>query len=111
MRNYKKILPVILLVVSFFSAFLNYDIYEYIVIGNCVGYSLFVDVYFILDLSINKKYCTLVRLSPLGLMFINLVDIIGFYFDENFYNFWYVVSISSVVFFLSFLFYIQKIFK
>lgn len=108
MKKYINLLPVILLVASFLSAFVNYN---YVVIGNLFGYSISTNLLFILYFSTNKKFCSLIRLSPIGLILMNVVDIVGFYFDDNFYNFWYVVSISSVVFFLSFLFYIQKIFK
>lgn len=102
------LVPVILLVVSFVSAFLSYNNYGYVILGNVSGYSLIVDYALIGVFTINKKYCYLTRLAPIGLVALNTIDIIGFYCNFNFYNFWYVVITSFIVFLLSIIFYLNK---
>ena len=90
------VIPIILLVVSFVSAFFEYDIYTYILLGNLGGYSLLTNLSFIGIYTLNKKYCYLTRVAPLGLIVLNIIDIIGFYLDEHFYNFTYVVVSTSL---------------
>ena len=102
------LVPIFLLIVSFISAFLEYSNYGYIILGNISGYSLFVDYAFIGIFTLNKRYCTLTRLTPIGLVIINTIDIIGNYLDRDFYNFWYVVVTCSMVLLLSIIFYINK---
>ena len=113
MRNifikYKHLLPVILLVASFFSIFFKYDLYGYILLGNFVGWSILVSLYFIFEFTLNKKYCLISRISPVGLLMINIIDVIGYYFDENFYNFWYVLTTCSFIFSLTIIHYLKKI--
>jgi len=102
------LIPIILLVVSLISAFFEYTNYGYIILGNTFGYSLFVNYAFIGIFTLNKKYCLLTRLTPIGLVIINTVDIIGTYINPNFYNFWYVVVTCSLVLLASIIFYINK---
>lgn len=109
LKRYAYMLPIIMLVASFVLAFIDLkNNQNYVVAGNILGYSLATDILFFLYFSTEKKYCILTRVSPIGLLLMNCVDIIGFYFYENFYNFWYIISINFIVFFLSILFYITK---
>ncbi len=104
-------LPIFLLVASFFSVFFKYTVYFYVIAGNTVGYSITTNLFFILYFSTNKNNCFITRISPIGLLAINIVDIIGFYFDDNFYNFWYVVTVCSCVFVLSFIHLVNRLMR
>lgn len=102
------LVPIILLLASLVTAFWNYSIFGYIIIGNTFGYSLFVNYAFIIIFTLNKNYCVLTRLTPIGLVIINIIDIVGSYMDRSFYSFWYVVATCGIVFLLSLLYYINK---
>lgn len=107
--KYKHLLPVFLLVASFLSIFFKYDLYGYILLGNCVGWSILVSLYFIFEFTFNKKYCLISRISPVGLFSLNLIDVIGYYCNDNFYNFWYVLIVCSLIFSLSIIHYLNTI--
>lgn len=110
-KKYKYLLPIFLLVASFLSIFFKYDIYGYVLLGNLIGWSIPISVYLVLDFTIDNNYCFITRLSPVALLLLNLIDIVGFYFDENFYNFTYVVVVTSIVFSLSLIHHIKKMKK
>ncbi len=93
LKQYVYLLPIVLLVASLLSVFFDYN---YVVVGNLVGYSIATNVLFLLHFYYGK-YCWFTRLSPIGLIAINIVDIIGNYMEEEFYNFWYVIVIFSVI--------------
>src|SRR6476620_11692786 len=106
MKRYIYLLPFILLAVTFVSAFIDYN---YVIVGNIAGYSIVTNIFFIYYFTFRKKFCTLTRLSPVGLLFINIFDIVGHLFcGYDFYNFWYIVITTAIVLFLSFLFYIKN---
>lgn len=90
-----SLIPIALIFISFLSCFFNYN---YVIIGNIVGYSIFTNFVFVSYFSLNKRYCNIIRLAPVGLLIINIIDIIGYYFDSRFYDFWYVVVTSTFTF-------------
>lgn len=109
--KYKYMLPVLLLVASFLSVFFEYNLYGYILIGNFIGWSIPTSLYFVFEFTLNKKYCLISRLSPVGLLLLNIIDVIGYWFDEKFYNFWYVLIVASLVFSISFIHFSNKLMK
>jgi hypothetical protein len=114
MRKYIYLLPFILLAVAFVTAFVDESNFTYyIIVGNTAGCSIVTNILFVYYFTFTKKFCILTRLSPVGLLFINLFDIIGHLFcGYGFYNFWYIVITVSMVLFLSILFYIKnKLYK
>lgn len=100
-RKTAFIVPITLLAVSFISAFINYTLNGYILLGNTSGYSLLVDYAFLAFYTFNKKYCDLTRFSPIGLIIINTIDIIACFLDPSFYtqySFWYTTITSAIIF-------------
>jgi len=114
MKRYLYLLPITLLAVAFASAFVDNDNFNYYVIaGNSAGCSIVTNILFIYFFTLNKNFCILTRLSPVGLLFINFIDIIGrLLCGYDFYSFWYIIITSAMVLFLSILFYIKnKLYK
>ena len=85
LKKYKKILPTLLLLVSFCLFFFNYN---YIVFGNLFGFSILVSLSF-LDNFFDRTNNIIVRLSPFFLIIINIVDIIGVFLSYKIYSFLY----------------------
>jgi hypothetical protein len=98
------LLPIILLIVTLLSIFIRCD---FVIVGNIVGYSIATNVAF-LYLFYRDKYCWFTKLSPIGLIIINLVDIMGNFVSDKFYNFWYVVTVFTVIIFLTLILEINK---
>lgn len=96
-----------MLVVSFLSVFIDLN---YVVAGNLIGYSIITNIVFFY-IFYYGNYCWFTKLSPIGLILINIVDIIGFYFPK-YYSFWYTIIIFSVILTLTLIFELNKrIFK
>ncbi len=93
------LVPILCLIVSFISVFTNYSIVQnsYLILANTGGYSLIIDYSLVSHFTLRKKYCYLTRLSPIGLIVLNIIDIVGFYTTKNFYNFWYTVITCAIV--------------
>ncbi len=104
LKQYIYLLPILLLGVDFLSLFVNLN---YIVAGNIAGYSIITNIVFIY-IFYYSNYCWLTKLSPFGMILINLVNIIGNYVDDKFYNFWYVITIFSVLLTLTLILEINK---
>lgn len=103
-KQYIYLLPIIMLVASFLSAFIEYN---YVIAGNVLGYSLLTNLLFFYFFYYGD-YCIFTRLAPIGLIAINIVDIIGVFISDKFYNFWYVITIFFVILTLSMIFEIKK---
>jgi hypothetical protein len=93
LKQYIYLLPIIMLVADLLSLFVPFN---FTVMGNIVGYSLVTNVLFFLHFYYGD-YCWFTRLSPIGLCTINLVNIVGNYISDEFYNFWYVITILFVI--------------
>jgi hypothetical protein len=93
LKQYIYLLPIILLVVDILSLFIDLN---YTVVGNIAGYSIITNIIFIYVFYYGN-YCWFTRLAPFGMMAINLVNIIGNYLSDSFYNFWYIITIFCVI--------------
>lgn len=92
-KQYIYLLPIIMLVADLLSLFIDFN---YTVMGNILGYSLVTNVLFFYVFYYGN-YCWFTRLSPIGLCAINVVNIVGNYISDKFYNFWYVLVIFFVI--------------
>ena len=113
--------PIILLMGTFLSCFFDYN---FVIVGNVLGYSLATNFVFIGVFTFGN-FCIFTRLSPIGLLLINLVDIFDILINDlnfldssiiNFKKFDYVkiftISICSIVLFLVLVFNLErKIYK
>lgn len=104
LKQYIYLLPVLLLGVDFLSLFIDLN---YVVVGNMAGYSIVTNIVFIY-IFYYGNYCWFTRLAPFGMIAINLVNIIGNYIDDSFYNFWYIVTIFFVILTLTLILEISK---
>jgi hypothetical protein len=104
LKKYMYLLPIILLGVDILSLFVDLN---YVVAGNIAGYSIVTNIVFIYIFSYSS-YCWLTKLAPIGMTVINLVNIVGNYIDDKFYNFWYVITIFCVLLTLTLILEIDK---
>ncbi len=101
------LVPIIMMAVTFMDCFLEYN---YVIAGNMIGYSLLGNIVLFYHFYYGK-YCWFTKLSPIGLSVINVVDIIGNYVSDKFYNYWYIITVFSVILTLSTIFEIKKRFR
>ena len=104
LKQYIYLLPIILLGVDFLSIFVELN---YTVAGNIAGYSLVTNILFFYVFYYGN-YCWLTRLSPIGLCAINIINIIGNYISDAFYNFWYIIAVLTMTLTFSIIFEITK---
>jgi hypothetical protein len=103
-QKYIYIIPYILLVGDLISLFVNLDNAP---TGEIIGYSLFVNIIFF-DKFYYGNYCFFTRFIPFAMTALNIVNIIGFYSSNNFYRFWYIVTIFSLFLTVSIIFELKK---
>jgi hypothetical protein len=89
LRKYIHLAPVIMLAITLLSNFINLN---YVIAGNIIGYSLLSNLVMWFHFNFTGKYCFITRKISLGLIFINIIDIIG-----EFINYGYYTSIFNVV--------------
>ena len=113
-KNYLYLVPIVMLLATIASNFYDYQYYQleksldYILLGNCVGYSLMTDAVFLYIFWFNKSYCWDTRLSPFALIIVNLTDILGVFISYPKYQFLFNISICFVAILLSIIFEISK---
>jgi len=99
MKKYIHLTPVIMLIITLISNFIEIN---YVVVGNLIGYSIlsnFVMWYFF---NFTGNFCKFTKRVSLGLIFINLIDIIGYFINYSYYTKIFNVTICTVtlVFFM-----------
>lgn len=97
-------IPIIMLLFTFLS---NFTLFNYVLIGNVLGYSILSNIilYFYFN---NKKYCWLTRNIPISLILINIIDIIGLYIPQIIYSQLYNIIVCSSVITLFIIFEIKN---
>lgn len=106
--RYIYLAPVFMLLACLYSSFFHIN---YVVAGNVIGCGLFSNGIAAYHFNFRGKYCWFTRNAPIGLGFINIVDIAGFYMDDKIYVFIFNVAICSIICILASIFYIKKQFK
>ena len=87
----------------------NFIDFNFIIAGNSVGCSLATNIVFWYHFNwTNKKYCWLTRNIPLGLIIMNLIDILGNYIDYQDYDKIFNIFICAIFLILAAVFYIRK---
>lgn len=99
------LLPVIMLLACLYSNFFYID---YVLAGNVLGCSLLSNAMAAYLFNFKGRYCWLTRNAPIGLMFINLVDILGVYITNKWYVFIFNVAVCLTIIILASVFYIKK---
>lgn len=103
--RYVYTVPIFLFIASFISNFIELN---YVIAGNLFGCSIFVNLGLFYLYNFKEKYCWLTRNAPIGLILINIVDIIGDFIDYNIYNFIFNIAILSTISILAIIFYIKQ---
>lgn len=108
--RYIYFVPIILLFFGLVTNFIEYkgNTYDYVVLGNSVGWSIIVSIVFYYFFNFKGKYCWLTRNSPIGLFIINVIDIIGKYIGYLNYCKLFNIAICSIISILAIIFYIKK---
>lgn len=104
-RNKMHLIPCFLLLGTFASCFLDYN---FIFLGNVLGYSILTNVVFIGVFTFGN-FCIFTKLAPIGLLAINIVDIIGIYLSNFTYIKIFTIIICSIILFLAIVFKMEKI--
>ena len=107
-KKYIHLAPIILLIITVLSNFIEFN---YLVVGNSLGYSIFTNFFLWIHFNFYGDYCWFTRKAPLGLMGMNLVNIIGGYLDYGNYEFIFTISVFSVILILLFIFNLKKVEK
>lgn len=107
-KKYIHLIPIIMISATLLSNFINLN---YVVVGNILGYSILSNIVMWLFFNINGDYCWFTRNITIGLIIINIIDIIGFYFDYSYYSTIFNISVCSITLTLFLIFEIRKIAK
>lgn len=100
LHKYIYLAPIIMLLVTLYSNFFNIN---YVVAGNVIGYSLLTNITMFYFFNYKGNYCWFTRNIPIGLISINLFDIIGCFIDYETYS----ILFNLLVVFVTTLFYIM----
>lgn len=98
------LVPIILLVGTLLSLIIDFD---YVLLGNILGYSIVSNLLFVYHFYYGP-YCWLTRKAVIGLLIINIVDIIGVFIDYKIYSKIFEISICGIIITLALIFEIKK---
>lgn len=104
MKKYIYLIPILQLIATLISCFVDFN---YVVVGNILGYSIFTNI--ILYICFNhKKYCWITRNSPLFMILINLIDILGVYIDYSTYKNLFTIIVVLIALFLGIIYELKR---
>lgn len=104
--RYIYLLPIFMLIFELLSNFIDFN---FVVMGNLIGCSLFTNIVFLYLFNFTKnKYCWLTRNSPIGLIITNFINITGYYIEYGIYQQIFNIAICSIIFSLSFIHFLRK---
>lgn len=108
--RYVYFVPIILLLVGLITNFIDYNKggYNYIVLGNSFGWSIFTSIAFYYFFNFKGSYCWFTRNAPIGLIVINLVDIVGYYLPYFVYSKIFNIAICLIIITLALIIWIKK---
>ena len=104
MKKYLYLVPIIMLIGTLIS---NFVIFDFVLIGNILGYSLLSNI-ILFHYFQRGKFCWLTRNAPLGLITINIIDILGCFIDYNYYNKIFNVGICTIILILALIFELKR---
>jgi len=108
--RYVYCIPIIMLLAGLYTNFVDYSkgMYNYVVWGNSVGWSIISSVAFFYFFNFKGRYCWFTRNAPVGLFCINIIDIVGYYFHFELYSKLFNVVICLIIITLALIFQIKK---
>jgi len=97
--------------VSFFSVIVPLvgENFNYVLWGNVGGFSLITNVLFFYVFYYGR-YCLLTKLLPIGMFFINLLNIFGVYYPKYYYL-WYEIVVFSLILTAALIFELKTLLK
>ncbi len=108
--RYIYLVPIFMLLITLVTNFVDYNkgVYNYVVLGNGVGYSIATNIVFFYHFNFtNKHYCWFTRKTPIGLLLVNVIDMIGFYMRHKDYSCIFNIVICSIIIILAMIFKIK----
>lgn len=103
--RYIFIVPILMLLACLYSNFFYLD---YVLAGNVLGCSILSNLVMFYLFNFKGRYCWLTRNAPMGLIFINLIDIIGVWVLDKWYIFLFNIVVCLTILILASIFYIKK---
>ena len=97
LKKYIHLTPIIMLVITLISNFIDVN---YVVVGNLMGYSILSNFLMWYFFNFTGSYCWFTRKSSLGLILINIIDILGSFINYSYYSKIFNVTICLVALFL-----------
>jgi len=111
--RYIYYVPIIMLLIGLITNFMDYSNgnYNYVVLGNAFGWSILSSIAFYYFFNFKGNYCWFTRNAPIGLILINLTDIIGFYLPYFVYSKIFNIVICLIITNLAIIIWIKKSLK
>lgn len=103
-RSKMYLVPIVLLLSALASSFFEYN---FILLGNIVGCSILTNIAF-MGIFTFGNYCIFTKLSPVGLLLINVVDILGIIIERFAYVKIFTMFIAIIISTLSIVLFIEK---
>jgi hypothetical protein len=99
-----------MLLATLFSNYVDYKgvVYNYVVLGNAIGCSIISNLIAFYLFNFKGNYCWFTKNAPIGLILINIVDIIGTHVNYVTYSKIFNIVICAVIITLALVFYIKK---
>jgi len=110
--RYIYFVPIIMLLAGLYTSFVEYsgNVYNYTVVGNTIGWSIFSSIVFFYFFNFKGNYCWFTRNAPIGLILINIADILGFYFNYKIYSVLFNIVVCGIIITLALIFKIKNSF-
>jgi hypothetical protein len=108
-QKYVYLIPIIQIIATFVVSFFDLTEYQWIFLGNSVGYSILTGlVYVVLFWSPFYKFCYFTKLSAVGLLLMAVYNFIGKAFEYKIYEQWFDRIIVTTVLLLVLILNIKK---
>lgn len=99
--RYIYFVPIIMLLATLGSNFIDYN---YVVVGNVLGYSLLSNLAMYYFFNFKGNYCWFTKNAPIGLILINIIDIFGTSMSFVAYSRFFNIVVCCVVIILALIF-------
>jgi len=106
--KYIFLAPIIMLSITLYSNFFNIN---YVIVGNIIGYSILTNITMYYLFNFKGSYCWFTRNIPIGLVSINIIDIIGCFIDYEKYKIMFNILVVFIIVFFYIIYKIKNITK
>lgn len=96
------LLPIIQIIATFVVSFFDLTEYQWIFLGNSVGYSILTGLVYVV-LFWSPSYCSFTKFSAVGLLIIAIYNLIGITLEYDIYTAWFDRIVFAITLILTFL--------